>query len=420
MCVCVTAVFRCFHIEKSPNCPVSFAQWFSWVGGFLLSLISRLNSLCKCPNEHFGLLFRTPHTQEIDGLTLPGRPSTLIDCRPRIDAVLSPVFGKWPPKHAFDERSKNSVVLHPNGQFRALEKPPFWPSFSTGALWFTGWCALFGMQPVLVAFVTTLGWWSVASVTFTRKCLLHGASDCGCGNGFLFSRRLRPVSDRCRSFASVRKMTSEVRIRREKKKIRSFCVQTVSLEPWRSRHFGLLSRPEPCRSESVLFLACSQFWRPSWRHCSWERCQSDIHSKMFAPCFRLRMWEWLSLSRRPRPVSQSLQSALSWFQSALACFVCSVLRFADAGMAFSLAKDRDLYLCGMKCPSHWSHAVGRVRSFYQTLRECWMWKTPFCVVNSLQSHWRRGKRRTFFVEYCQRLGPVWVSSLVFTNLAAWS
>ena len=48
--------------------------------------------------------------------------------------------------------------------------------------------------------------------------------------------------------------------------------------------------------ESVLCLACSQFWRPSWRHCSWERCQSDIHSKMFAPrCFRLRMWAWLSL-----------------------------------------------------------------------------------------------------------------------------
>ena len=89
-------------------------------------------------------------------------------------------------------------------------------------------------------------------------------------------------------------------------------------------------------------------------------------------------------------------------------------------MAFSLAKDRDLSRCGMKCPSHWSHAVGRVRSFYQTLRECWMWKTPFCVVNSLQSHWRGGKRKTFFVECCQRLRPVWVSSLVFTNLAAWS
>ena len=37
-----------------------------------------------------------------------------------------------------------------------------------------------------------LGWWSVASLTFTRKCLLH-ASDCGSGNGFLFSRRPRPV-----------------------------------------------------------------------------------------------------------------------------------------------------------------------------------------------------------------------------------
>ena len=184
VCVCVSAVFRCFHIEKSPSRPVSFAQWFSWGGGFLLSLISRLNSLWKCPNEHFGLLFRTPHTQEIDGLTLPGRPSTLIGCRPRIDAVLSPVF-------SYDLRSTHS----------------------------------------------------------TREA-----------------------------------------------KIRSFCIQTLSLEPWKSRHFGLLSRPGPCRSESVLCLACSQCWRPSWRHCSWERCQSDIHSKMLAPrCFRLRMWEWLSL-----------------------------------------------------------------------------------------------------------------------------
>ena len=74
-----------------------------------------------------------------------------------IDAVLSPVFGKRPPdpKHAFEERSKNSVVLHANAQFRALEKPPFWPSFSTGALSFRE-CPLFGVQPVLAAFVTTL------------------------------------------------------------------------------------------------------------------------------------------------------------------------------------------------------------------------------------------------------------------------
>ena len=71
------------------------------------------------------------------------------------------------------------------------------------------------------------------------------------------------AADRHRSFTSVRKMTSEARIRREKQKIRSFYIQTVSLEPWRSRHFGLLSRPGPCRSESVLCLACSQFWRPS-------------------------------------------------------------------------------------------------------------------------------------------------------------
>ena len=134
---------------------------------------------------------------------------------------------------------------------------------------------------------------NVASLTFARKCLLHGASDCGCGNGFLFSRRPRPVSqsfqsacsvifmgwwlsfepnfeaqlavevpqrafrpsfsdpshsrdrrfdlagsafdfdrlsaaDRCRSFASVRELTSEARIRREKQKFgRSACKRSV-------------------------------------------------------------------------------------------------------------------------------------------------------------------------------------------------
>ena len=81
------------------------------------------------------------------------------------------------------------------------------------------------------------------------------------GSAFDFDRL--SAADRCRSFASVRKMTSEARIRRAKQKNRSFCIQTVSFEPWRSRHFGLLSRPGPCRSESVLCLACSQFWRPS-------------------------------------------------------------------------------------------------------------------------------------------------------------
>ena len=43
----------------------------------------------------------------------------------------------------------------------------------------------------------------------------------------------------------------------------SFWVQTGSLEHWRSRHFGLLSRPGPCGShDGELCLACSQFWRP--------------------------------------------------------------------------------------------------------------------------------------------------------------
>ena len=32
--VCVTALFRCFHIEKSLSRPVSIAQCFSWGDGF--------------------------------------------------------------------------------------------------------------------------------------------------------------------------------------------------------------------------------------------------------------------------------------------------------------------------------------------------------------------------------------------------
>ena len=294
-------------------CPVPFAQWFSWVGGFLLSLISRFNSLWKCPNEHFGLLFRTPYTQEIDGLTLLGRPSTLVGCRPRIDAVLSPVFGKWPPKH---------------------------------------------------------------TLTSTREA-----------------------------------------------KIRSFCIQTVSLEPWRSRHFGLLFRPGPCGSQGgVLCLACSQFWPPSWRHCSWDGGALPVWHSLENVCSVLPIADVgmaFSLAKG-RGLSRSRFNRHSpGFNRHSPGFVCSVVRIADAGMAFSLAKDRVLSRCGMKCPEHWSHAVGRVRSFYQSKGMLDV-KKPFCVVNSLLSHWRRGKRRTFFVECCQRLGPRWVSSLVFTNLAAWS
>ena len=175
-------------------------------------------------------------------------------------------------------------------------------------------------------------------------------------------------------------------------------MQTLSLGPWKSRHFGLLSRPGPCRSESVriLCLACSQCWRPSWRHCSWERCQSDIHSKMregtvtflsqfffsFEPVFDERSKKlvvpgpngqlralgkppfWPSFSTRAlwftgwcalfgvQPVLAAFLMTLlcSWDGGALPVWhslenVCSVLPIADVGMAlikFPLAEDRGL------------------------------------------------------------------------------
>ena len=93
VCVCVRGFSMFSHRKIGESscffCSVIFLGWWlSFEPNFEAHLA------LEVPNEHFGLLFRTPHTKEIDGLTLPGRPSTLIGCRPRIDAVLSPVFGK--------------------------------------------------------------------------------------------------------------------------------------------------------------------------------------------------------------------------------------------------------------------------------------------------------------------------------------
>ena len=74
-------------------------------------------------------------------------------------------------------------------------------------------------------------------------------------------------------------------------------------------------------------------------------------------------------------------------------FVCSVLRIA-AGMAFSLAKTEACLTVEWSAP-HTDRTPMSVCVLFIRLRECCMWKTPFCVVNSLQSHWGRGKRRTF-------------------------
>ena len=90
-----------------------------------------------------------------------------------------------------DHRSTHStreekilVVLCPNGQFRALEKPPFWPSFSTGALSFR--VSFFWLAASSGGLRDDTAAGNVASLTFTRKCLLR-ASDCGCGNDFLLA-----------------------------------------------------------------------------------------------------------------------------------------------------------------------------------------------------------------------------------------
>ena len=137
-------------------------------------------------------------------------------------------------------------------------------------------------------------------------------------------------------------MTTEARIRREKQKIgrsgskravesngeaailaffldRGLVVHRVVCFAWRSASSGGL------RHDTAAGIV--------------ERCQSDIHSKMFAPCFPLQMWEWLSFSLaedRGLSTSRSRFNRHSpGFNQHSPGFVCSVLRIADAGMAFS-------------------------------------------------------------------------------------
>ena len=65
-----------------------------------------------------------------------GRAATVQTYHPTkklsIFSFLSPVFGEYPPKHAVDEESEESIVQRPNGQVRSFRGPPSWPSFSTG------------------------------------------------------------------------------------------------------------------------------------------------------------------------------------------------------------------------------------------------------------------------------------------------
>ena len=178
---------------------------------------------------------------------------------------------------------KNSVVLCPNGQFRALEKPPFWPSFSTGALSFRE-CPFFWRAASSGGLRDDTAAGNVASLTFTRKCLLR-ASDCGCGIGLLFSRIPRPV---LQSFQSA-------------------LAWFQSALAW----FRLLRA-----SDCTLQLG--------W----WSVASLTFTRKCLLRASECKSGNGFLFSRRPRPVvSQSLQSALAWFQSALAWF--RLLRASD-------------------------------------------------------------------------------------------
>ena len=158
-----------------------------------MSLISRLNSLWKCPNEHFGLLFRTPsHSRDrrfdlagsafdFDRLSAADRCRSFASVRKMTSEARirreEQKFGRSACKRSVYSLGKAAILAFFLDRGLVVQRVSFvWRAASAGGL----------------RDDTAAG--NVASLPFTRKCLLHGASDSGCGNGFLFSRRPRPVS----------------------------------------------------------------------------------------------------------------------------------------------------------------------------------------------------------------------------------
>ena len=142
MCVCVTVLFDSFSLKKPSIGPVPFSRWFPWLGGFLLSLKSRLSSDWKCPGERFSLF---PHLTYLD------RRSVSVQVSFRLGWLLaanqrrfSPVFGDRFPEHAFDEGSEESTVQSRKGQVRAFVEPPLRPPLSPGPRPSSGFTVLTG------------------------------------------------------------------------------------------------------------------------------------------------------------------------------------------------------------------------------------------------------------------------------------
>ena len=114
-----------------------------------------------------------------------------------------------------------------------------------------------------------LGWWSVASLTFTRKCLLR-TSDCGCGNGFKFPL----AEDRGLS-------TSRSRFNRHSPGFNQHSPGFVC---------SVLRIADPGMALSDRGLSRSRF------NCNRPSPGFNRHSPVsFAPCFGSQMREWLSL-----------------------------------------------------------------------------------------------------------------------------
>ena len=113
VCVCVTAVFRCFHIE---GFSMFSHRKIAESSGFFCSL-------WKCPNEHFGLLFRDLSHSRDRRFDLAGSAFDFggLWAADRHRSFASVSENDHRSTHSTRE-AKNWVVLGPNGQFRALGK----------------------------------------------------------------------------------------------------------------------------------------------------------------------------------------------------------------------------------------------------------------------------------------------------------
>ena len=83
-----------------------------------------------------------------------------------------------------------------------------------------------------------------------------------------------------------------------------------------------------------------------------EHCQSAIHSKMRKGTVKFQAQSFFFSFEPIFEALIALGSAPTSISASFMYMYDSGPLLLRTGMAFSLAKDRDLSRCGMKCPSH--------------------------------------------------------------------